>query len=79
MAAKKLKPLRRIEPLEMEIDSRLGRIRNELLDFFADEEEDVTIFVAALVRAAYGNGLIDGARDPSGTKKVIKSLGYRLR
>jgi hypothetical protein len=75
-----LEPMQRIEPIEMIIDSRLQSFYKRMNGYFDDgDEEEIRKFVASLLRAAYGRGLVDGANNSIETKKLFKLYGFRLK
>jgi hypothetical protein len=61
--------------VETDIDLRLTPIWMELIE--SEQKQEITIeIIAALLRAAYGQGYTDALKEPHG--KLMKDHGYRV-
>lgn len=67
----------KIQVLEADIDKQIERVRDEMFQAYAVDLCDIG-FVAALMRAAYGKGLVDALEDPEGAHTFIARHGYAV-
>lgn len=66
-----------MERVELDIDDRLEKAREELFREYAIAPEGISLeFIAGLIRAAWGQGLMDGLREPEQWQNWLKSHGY---
>lgn len=62
--------------LTMDIDTRMSELRAEMFEGLAICD-DLVAFVAALLRAAYGKGLIDALTDPKDARAFCRRHGFK--